>query len=137
MSDQLDVLRRLALVEGYRFDADQFHHTTAQAPDTVCALMSAVGAITTADAQIAALRAAADVLWEVYEGPRPADVTAMRERLAQVTDALARALAERDTARSRLRRECKTLADLGTALISPAHNAPPTDQPDDADPPTP
>jgi hypothetical protein len=114
----IDILRRLTRLEGYALDSDEFHHTTAQAPDTVCALISAACTITAADAQIAALTAAANVLWEVYAGPRTHDVMSMRERLDQVADELTRALAEQDRATARLRRECEALADLGTGLLA-------------------
>jgi uncharacterized membrane protein YccC len=116
--EHLRVLRRLAHAEGYALDDEELHHTTAQFPETVSALISAACTIAATDAQIATLTAAANLLCDVLPGPRPEDIASTRERLDQVADELARALAEQDKARARLRRGCDALANLGTGLVA-------------------
>ncbi|WP_319461447.1 hypothetical protein [Micromonospora sp. RTP1Z1] len=138
MSAYLDVLRHLIRREGYALDADELDQTCAQHPDAVCALFSAGCTIAAADAQIATLTNAADLLCDVHSDGDINTVLSMREHLDRVADALTRALAQRDKATARLRRECDALTDLGTGLITrPGDSTPPLDHPDSAYPATP
>ncbi|WP_161557837.1 hypothetical protein [Micromonospora sicca] len=136
MSDHLDVLRRLTRGEGYALDADELDQTCAQHPDAVCALISAVGTIAAADAQIAVLTAAANLLADVHGGGDADKVLSLRQRLDRVADTVTCAFAQRDRATARLRHECDALAQLGTGLIArPDDGSPPADRHDDPAPP--
>ncbi|MDZ5446774.1 hypothetical protein U2F26_29300 [Micromonospora sp. 4G57] len=118
VSDYLEVLRHLTHQEGYALDADELDQTCSQHPDSVCALLSAACIIAAANAQIAALTAAADLLCTVHAAGDAKTVMSLRQRLDRVADALTRALAQRDNATARLRHECTALTDLGTGLIT-------------------
>ncbi|MGW3607932.1 hypothetical protein [Micromonospora sp. NPDC005161] len=131
MPDYLDIPARLVRVEGYPLDADELDQACAQHPDTVCALIAVAGTIAAADAQIAVLTNAANLLCDVHADGDTDTVLFMRERLDAVADALTRALGQRDKATGRLRRECDALAQLGAGLITgPGDGRPPADPPD-------
>ncbi|MFF4875445.1 MULTISPECIES: hypothetical protein [unclassified Micromonospora] len=95
---------------GYALDADELDQTCAQHPDAVCALISAACTIAAADAQIAVLTAAANLLADVHAGGDAATVMSLRQRLDRVADILTRALAQRGTA--------PRLPDTGDAAVA-------------------
>ncbi|MFE9690658.1 hypothetical protein [Micromonospora sp. NPDC005806] len=138
MSDYLEVLRHLIRPAGFALDADERDQTCAQHPDAVCALFAAACTIAAADAQIATLAGAANLLCDVHSDADINTVLSMREHLDRVADALTGALAQRDKATARLRQACDALTDLGTGVITrPGGSTPPADQPDSAYPATP
>ncbi|MBM0226141.1 hypothetical protein [Micromonospora sp. ATA51] len=97
----------------------------------MCALISAACTIAAADAQIAVLTAAANLLADVHAAGGGADtVLSLRQRLDRVADTLTCSLAQRDTAASRLRRECDALVQLAR----PDDGSPLADRSDDAAP---
>ncbi|MCI4066178.1 hypothetical protein MRQ36_27965 [Micromonospora sp. R77] len=138
MSDYLDVLRHHTGKEGYVLHPDELDECCARYPDVVCALFAAACTIAAADAQIAMLNRAANLLCDVHADGDIHHVLSLRERLDRVADALIRALAWRDKATARLRQACDALTDLGTGLLTRSgDHTPAADQPGGGTPATP
>ncbi|MFG2058574.1 hypothetical protein ACGFI9_31570 [Micromonospora sp. NPDC048930] len=126
MNDFIDVLRHLAHRDGADIDPGQIGVTAAQHPDAVCAFIEAGCALVAADAQEALLAEAARTLFTVHDSTADLDnlVTA-GQRMRAIEDALTRAHAQRDTARSRYREAYAVLQHDGALVETTSQPEPP------------
>ncbi|MEU2610682.1 hypothetical protein ABZ570_03715 [Micromonospora sp. NPDC007271] len=123
MNDFIDVLRHLAHRDDADIDPGQIGVTAAPHPDAVCAFIEASCALVAADAQEALL---ARTLFTVHDSTADLDnlVTA-GQRMRAIEDALTRAYAQRDTARSRYREACVVLRHDGALVDTTSQAEPP------------